>query len=59
MLEEGSDERIKSFARINLAPNIPAELFLQRSTVDSIVGGGAAPTPPMPLRNYNWYVPSA
>ena len=49
MLEEGSDERIKSFARINLAPNIPAELFLQRSTVDSIVGGGAAPTPPMPL----------
>jgi len=29
--------------------NIPAELFLQRSTVDSILGGVAAPTPPKPL----------
>ncbi|XP_039781057.1 uncharacterized protein LOC120648358 isoform X1 [Panicum virgatum] len=29
--------------------NIPAEVFLQRSTVDSILGGVAAPTPPKPL----------
>ena len=49
MREQGSYERIKSFAPIDFAPNIPTELFLQRSTVDSILGGVAAPTPPKPL----------